>query len=184
MNLASKSNILRRLVGLTRLRTVSPAVVPFKVTSYRSGTHVVHNAYPIIHIPPGLYIAQVVHGAYSPYPGHMARLALWCQMFQPLWMLKVSIKIEHISSTGLALLYCIADGVSVLHFTCNMCLFNSSLEFELHDMLYGWMYLHLILQPRKHDVGFENINNNSFNLLSTVDFKRNYHFQAKSCVAQ
>ena len=54
MSLASKSNILRRLVGLTRLRTVSPAVVPFKVTSYRSGTHVVHNAYPIsISLPGG-----------------------------------------------------------------------------------------------------------------------------------
>ena len=80
-------------------------------------------------------------------------------------MLKVSIKIEHISSTALALLDCIADGVSVLHFTCNMCLFNSSLEFELHDMLYGWMYLHFILQPRKQaDVGFENISNNSLNL--------------------
>ena len=25
-----------------------------------------------IHIPPGPYVAQVVHGAYAPFPGHMA----------------------------------------------------------------------------------------------------------------
>ena len=61
------------------------AVVPFKVTSYRSGTHVVHNAYP--------YPSRAVHRKSCtrcipplswPYGPREAWLALWCQMFQPL----------------------------------------------------------------------------------------------------